>query len=109
MRYGNKKGRLNNISWRLMAWVKEFSSLLKQIKCKDINKTQILVNLHIPLVEMRCQVSMAVKWLKPSGGCFKLNVDGVAKGNPGFSGGGGIIRKHGGRIFCSKGWTKTLY
>ena len=30
---------------------------------KDINETQILVNLHIPPVEMRCKVNMAVKWL----------------------------------------------
>ena len=101
VRYGNKKGRLNNISWRLMVWVKAFSSMLQQIKCKDIKETQILVRLQIPPVEVRCKGNMTVKWLKPSSGFVKLNVDGAAKGNPGFSGGWGIIRNHNGDVIAA--------
>lgn len=35
---------------------------------------------------------MAVSWSKPPIGLFKLNSDGASKGNPGPSGGGGIVR-----------------
>jgi hypothetical protein len=34
-------------------------------------------------------VSIPVKWVAPSLGCFKLNTDGSSLGNPGLAGGGG--------------------
>ena len=35
-----------------------------------------------------------VIWSPPPSGCFKFNVDGASKGNPGLSGVGGILRDH---------------
>ena len=39
-------------------------------------------------------VSIPVKWVAPSLGWFKLNIDGSFLGNLGLAGGGGIIRNH---------------
>ncbi|KAL6517060.1 hypothetical protein OROHE_018020 [Orobanche hederae] len=37
---------------------------------------------------------LPVRWLKPVEGWWKLNSDGAAKGNPGISAAGGVIRDH---------------
>lgn len=42
-----------------------------------------------------------VIWMKPDFGWVKLNFDGCCKGNPGSSGGGGIIRDHNGNFLIA--------
>ncbi|XP_058089091.1 uncharacterized protein LOC131236018 [Magnolia sinica] len=49
-----------------------------------------------PALRHNRTASVLVKWSHPTLGLMKLNVDGSAKGNPGFSGGGGICRKEDG-------------
>ena len=44
------------------------------------------------------QVSSTLSWLPPPEGTFKLNIDGVAKGNPSPAGYGGVIHNSGGII-----------
>ncbi|XP_059284799.1 uncharacterized protein LOC132038092 [Lycium ferocissimum] len=39
-----------------------------------------------------------VKWNPPNNGWVKINSDGCSKGNPGLSGGGGVIRDHLGNL-----------
>lgn len=39
-----------------------------------------------------------VAWVKPCRGKYKLNVNGSSLGNPGFAGGGGVIRDHCGQL-----------
>ncbi|XP_073315708.1 uncharacterized protein [Primulina huaijiensis] len=42
-----------------------------------------------------------VRWLRPPSGCFKLNVDGSSRGNPGNSTAGGVVRDDSGRVLLS--------
>ena len=98
--YGNKLGKLKNISWRVMAWVREFSILLRKYKCKNDKEVLILRGLKIYNVEMQIQRNLVVCWGKSPPGYFKLNVDGAAKGNPGRASGGGIIRDHNGSVLA---------
>ncbi|XP_060211737.1 uncharacterized protein LOC132639298 [Lycium barbarum] len=42
-----------------------------------------------------------VKWFPPRDGWLKLNTDGCSKGNPGLSGGGGVIRNHQGKLISA--------
>ncbi|XP_075499183.1 uncharacterized protein LOC142537561 [Primulina tabacum] len=42
-----------------------------------------------------------VRWLCPPPGCFKLNVDGSSRGNPGESSVGGVVRDSSGRVVLS--------
>ncbi|GLT46248.1 hypothetical protein SLA2020_200190 [Shorea laevis] len=53
-----------------------------------------------------------VCWEKPPEGCFKLNTDGSAHGNPGPASAGGVIRDHLGRwlsgFACKIGFTSSL-
>ena len=52
-------------------------------------------------VEVSCHVIPRVNWVCwsfPEAGCFKLNVDGAAKGNPGLAGGGAILRNEWGGL-----------
>ena len=44
------------------------------------------------------QVSTPLLWIPPPVGTFKLNIDGVAKGNPGPAGYGGVMRNSKGGI-----------
>ncbi|XP_073133446.1 uncharacterized protein [Henckelia pumila] len=41
-----------------------------------------------------------VCWLRPPPGCFKLNVDGSSRGNPGESSVGGVFRDYFGRVLA---------
>jgi ribonuclease HI len=43
---------------------------------------------------------MIVSWIKPEFPTYKLNVDGSSLGNPGFSGGGIVVRDSYGRQQC---------
>ncbi|XP_073023571.1 uncharacterized protein [Primulina eburnea] len=42
-----------------------------------------------------------VRWLRPPSGCFKLNVDGSARGTSGDSSAGGVVRDDSGRVVLS--------
>lgn len=42
-----------------------------------------------------------VRWIRPSSGCFKLNVDGSSRGSPGDSTVGGVVRDSSGRVVVS--------
>ncbi|XP_060182379.1 uncharacterized protein LOC132612052 [Lycium barbarum] len=50
------------------------------------NYCHIIENLK-PKINIKC-----IKWIKPDSPLLKLNTDGCSKGNPGSSGGGGILR-----------------
>lgn len=43
-------------------------------------------------VSGRWKTLRMVGWDKPENGWIKLNIDGAAKGNPGWAGGGGILQ-----------------
>ena len=54
--------------------------------------------LHSALVGVRRRVSIIqVAWVAPTGG-YKLNSDGCSRGNPGISGGGGVMRDREGKL-----------
>lgn len=37
-------------------------------------------------------------WKRPDSNRYKLNADGCSRGNPGFSGGGSLLRDHSGHV-----------
>ncbi|XP_075499938.1 uncharacterized protein LOC142538510 [Primulina tabacum] len=51
--------------------------------------------------DFRYHRTAIVRWLKPPSDCFKLNVDGSSRGNPGDSTVGGVVRDHSGRVLLS--------
>ena len=51
------------------------------------------ISAHRPI--QRCRL---VRWHAPSGGFMLLNTDGCSKGNPGPSGGGGVLRDSAGQV-----------
>ena len=95
---GGKTVGLSHIIFNLNLWIKDFVPLLKGLKYKGAVERSILGSLNIEGVEPVSDKSFAVHWCRPMAGCFKLNVDGASRGNPGHSGGGGIIRNHRGEM-----------
>ncbi|XP_042964656.1 uncharacterized protein LOC122298876 [Carya illinoinensis] len=59
------------VTWSLWVWRCKARMEVKHVKRKNF---------------------LLVKWMKPSPGWFKLNVDGSSLGNPGHMGAGGVIR-----------------
>ena len=83
---------LASVTLRIAKWAcvrKEFLD----IKIDDI------VQSWEPCLKMRvCQKKRKVFWHSPPTGTLKFNVDGVAKGNVGLAGIGGVIRNHKGEV-----------
>ncbi|XP_060212308.1 uncharacterized protein LOC132639948 [Lycium barbarum] len=97
--------RFDNIKmsgWFIIQQVIKFIKLVINLQFPDL---RIPVDWHDVCKEVDqlkpMIVSVAVYWLKPDFGWVKLNVDGCSKGNPGSSGGGGIIRDHNGSVICA--------
>ncbi|XP_073037131.1 uncharacterized protein [Primulina eburnea] len=62
---------------------------------------QVARSLGISVFLFRYHRTAIVRWLRPPSGCFKLNVDGSSRGNPGDSSAGGVVRDHSGRVLLS--------
>ncbi|XP_059289936.1 uncharacterized protein LOC132043485 [Lycium ferocissimum] len=59
------------------------------------NYCHMIENLK-PKINIKC-----IKWIKPDSPFLKLNTDGCSKGNPGSSGGGGILRDENGHFLMA--------
>ncbi|XP_073062068.1 uncharacterized protein [Primulina eburnea] len=62
---------------------------------------QVARSLGISVCFYRYHRTAIVRWLRPPFSCFKLNVDGSSRGNPGDSSVGGVVRDHSGRVLLS--------
>lgn len=59
---------------------------------------RVLRFFSIPIIPVKKQNLCFVKWMKPTPGSFKLNVDGSSLGNPSRMGAEGIIRDDKGNL-----------
>lgn len=64
---------------------------------ETINRWQIGQDISKPIVKIK-QTRHNVVWVSPPRGWIKINVDGVAKGNPWPNGCGGVACDHNGRL-----------
>ncbi|XP_075496425.1 uncharacterized protein LOC142533502 [Primulina tabacum] len=54
--------------------------------------------LGISVVFQRIHNLVLVRWLRPPSWCFKINIDGSSRGNPGDSSVGGVVRDSSGKV-----------
>ena len=97
-RYGNILGSINKIITMLDLWIKDLAWLLKEIPCRNEKEIKVLHNLQLHNIQYKFTICKIIYWKRPPHQHFKLNVDGASKGNPGHSGGGGLIRDDAGRF-----------
>lgn len=78
-------------------------NLLDETLARAIEVAYLGINGKQTLIRNKIQV----KWIPPPSNWFKLNYDGSSMVNPGFAGGGGIIRNEIGKMgerLCPSHW-----
>lgn len=81
------------IKYRVQIFVSEVTKV-RRLMGDDL---QVLTRLGVKSMESRQLNALNVRWMKPTFGRWKLNLDGSSYGNPGAGGGGGVLRDHDGR------------
>ncbi|KAK0580059.1 hypothetical protein LWI29_035797 [Acer saccharum] len=79
--------------WRSVRyWVRSLAE--DKVSSRDLNSTDffIMKELQIQHHKVFARPGKFFSWTKPPAGWIKLNCDGSCRGNPGNSGGGGVIR-----------------
>lgn len=74
---------------------------VRKVRKLSENDLRVLRGMDMPLVEKSCSKMKVVRWLRPGTGRFKINLDGSSLGNLGLSGGGGVLRDHGGSLVAA--------
>ncbi|CAA6657157.1 unnamed protein product [Spirodela intermedia] len=90
-------------------WLRSTHSLVpnKTKRSRSVCEAFGLWGLHIIPTQTWTTVR-SVRWTPPRAGQWKLNVDGASQGNPGSSGGGGILRDSTGYIMRCRGRITTI-
>ena len=92
------KTNLGYLFVKLKIWVKDLCSLLYGKSCYNNYEKNFMSALGIKYLTSKSLTCLVICWSPPAMPYAKLNVDGASKGNPGHSGGGGVIRSSTGKI-----------
>ncbi|KAK0598182.1 hypothetical protein LWI29_032329 [Acer saccharum] len=79
--------------WRSVRyWVRSLAE--DKVSSRDLNSTDFFIMKELQIQHHRvfARPGKFFSWTKPPAGWIKLNCDGSCRGNPGNSGGGGVIR-----------------
>jgi hypothetical protein len=91
-RFGGRKGHFLQVIYRVSKLVEQRFYGVQLPRCC----VQLGDHFQGLIFSSRSDFAQIVRWSPPSHGRYKLNCDGSSFGNPGQSGGGGILRDHGG-------------
>lgn len=92
-----------NFDWRVILRVvkvnlRDISYGLRKFKMMGANDLSVLQDLNCPILPVREKLPRLIAWKPLDMGFIKLNVDGGSWGNPGRSGGGGILQDYRGKV-----------
>ncbi|XP_040995205.1 uncharacterized protein LOC121241491 [Juglans microcarpa x Juglans regia] len=79
-------------------WIKVLEAEISKVKRLPERDLQFLHRLDIPIVDSRPSKAFVVRWLRPSFGKLKLNLDGSSFENPRLAREVGILQNHEGRF-----------
>lgn len=86
--------------WKINRSIKELLSI-KKFEEDRPSDLSILQNFQLSLAPVKERRPTLVSWLLPPSGRFKLNADGASRGNPGTSGGAGVLRDATGNLLLA--------
>lgn len=90
---------MKTVIYQISNWLVDINSLIRPNVFTDISGILSFQLLHVPISEIQIRRHILVKWLPPTYGNIKLNIDRDFKGNPSAAGGGwGIFRDHNGYL-----------
>ncbi|KAG6632414.1 hypothetical protein CIPAW_13G157800 [Carya illinoinensis] len=69
----------------------KFFKGLQHFRKMEPHDLRVMQDLNCSIVPVRAKVPRMIKWMVRDVGMLKLNVNGGSCGNPGMSGGGGVI------------------
>ncbi|KAM3342700.1 hypothetical protein P3S68_027666 [Capsicum galapagoense] len=82
-------------SWFIIQQVIKFIKLIIRLQFPDLQLPTSWHEMYTTVEQLNPVIHyQAIFWHQPNHWWVKLNVDGCSKGNPGPTGGGGIIRDH---------------
>ncbi|TXG56158.1 hypothetical protein EZV62_017471 [Acer yangbiense] len=79
-------------------WVQILSNSLTKVSHWNSSDDRVLRNMEVQILLKKQKKIQVLRWLKPSLGRLKLNLDGSSFGNPGPAGGGGVLRDSSGNF-----------
>lgn len=92
---------LGVIVWVVKISLRDITSNLRKFQNMGIHDPLVMQELTCPIVPVCAKMPRLIVWTLPEVGRLKLNVDGGSCGNPGLSGGGGIIRDSQGIVIAT--------
>lgn len=86
-------------AWHIIQQVSNLMTLIINYQFPTLQLPQLWIDKCKVIENLKhCIQFQAVIWRKPEMGWVKFNVDGCCKGNPGTTGGGGMIRNYNGEM-----------
>ncbi|KAI9194953.1 hypothetical protein LWI28_010396 [Acer negundo] len=95
------EGKLESISdvWlSIKHWVQILSNSLIEERHWNYSDDRVLRNMEVQILLKKQKKIQVLRWLKPTLGRLKLNLDGSSLGNPSPAGGGGVLRDSSGNF-----------
>lgn len=82
---------LDGIIRSIKILIRDLSRKMKEFRSTSPHERVIMETLSCPIIPVASKKLKRITWRPPMRGRVKLNVDGGSCGNPGESGGGGVI------------------